>query len=42
MQGFLKGLRGITEENSSLLIFDEVITGSGLARAGTGVLQYHA
>jgi glutamate-1-semialdehyde 2,1-aminomutase len=32
--GFLKGLRGITEENSSLLIFDEVITGFRLGQGG--------
>ncbi len=33
-EGFLKGLREITKENGSLLIFDEVITGFRLAKGG--------
>lgn len=32
--GFLKGLRAITQQNGSLLIFDEVITGFRLAPGG--------
>ena len=33
-EGFLKGLRKLCTENGSLLIFDEVITGFRLAKAG--------
>ena len=33
-QGFLEGLRKITEENGILLIFDEVITGFRIAYGG--------
>jgi glutamate-1-semialdehyde 2,1-aminomutase len=33
-QGFLQGLREITQKNGSLLIFDEVMTGFRLARGG--------
>jgi glutamate-1-semialdehyde 2,1-aminomutase len=33
-QGYLEGLRKICEENDSLLIFDEVITGFRVARGG--------
>jgi len=33
-KGFLQGLRDITKENGSLLIFDEVITGFRLAKGG--------
>ncbi len=33
-EGFLQGLRDITAENGSLLIFDEVITGFRLAKGG--------
>jgi glutamate-1-semialdehyde 2,1-aminomutase len=33
-EGFLKGLRRITSDQGSLLIFDEVITGFRLARGG--------
>jgi glutamate-1-semialdehyde 2,1-aminomutase len=32
--GYLEGLRGITAENGTLLIFDEVMTGFRLARGG--------
>lgn len=32
--GFLEGLRGITEANGALLIFDEVITGFRVGRGG--------
>ena len=33
-EGFLKGLRKLCTENGSLLIFDEVITGFRMAKAG--------
>ena len=33
-EGFLQGLRAITEKNASLLIFDEVITGFRMSFAG--------
>ncbi|MCF8039152.1 MAG: glutamate-1-semialdehyde 2,1-aminomutase [Desulfohalobiaceae bacterium] len=33
-EGFLQGLRAITEKNNSLLIFDEVITGFRMSFAG--------
>jgi glutamate-1-semialdehyde 2,1-aminomutase len=33
-EGYLEGLRGITREHGSLLIFDEVMTGFRLARGG--------
>ena len=32
--GFLEGLRGLCDENSALLVFDEVITGFRVARGG--------
>ena len=33
-QGYLKFLRKLTQENDSILIFDEVITGFRLSRGG--------
>ncbi len=33
-EGFLKGLRGLCDENGALLIFDEVMTGFRLAKGG--------
>ena len=38
-EGFLEGLRAITEKNGALLIFDEVITGFRLAPGGAS--QYY-
>lgn len=35
-QGFLEGLRKLCDENSALLIFDEVITGFRLSSGGAG------
>ncbi|MBR5691427.1 MAG: glutamate-1-semialdehyde 2,1-aminomutase [Verrucomicrobia bacterium] len=34
LQGFLEGLREVTEKNGSLLIFDEVMTGFRVAKGG--------
>ncbi|NOY38650.1 MAG: glutamate-1-semialdehyde 2,1-aminomutase [Chlorobi bacterium] len=34
VEGFLEGVRAITEENRALLIFDEVITGFRIGRGG--------
>jgi len=39
-EGFLQGLRTLTEENGSLLIFDEVMTGFRVHRGGAQAL-YH-
>ncbi|MDO9087175.1 MAG: glutamate-1-semialdehyde 2,1-aminomutase [Anaerolineaceae bacterium] len=40
VEGFLEGLRTVTEENGSLLIFDEVMTGFRVHRGGAQAL-YH-